>query len=250
MNWEKELRLPFPLTWLKMDNTYKLILVEDDASLGYLLSEYLGMKGFTVSWAKDAKDALLKVNANVFDLAILDVMLPDMDGFELSQKIKSVNPQLPFLFLTARSLKIDVLKGFSLGAVDYLKKPIDEEELVVRIHALLSRLSSQPQDEQESTYKIGEYMLDTDRFELKYKDEEIKLTGKEFDLLSLLAMNLNQLCTHKEILTTIWDKNDYFNKKSLNVFISHLRKHLAKDSRISIVNVNRRGFMLRVEEKK
>ncbi|KAB7530509.1 response regulator [Flagellimonas olearia] len=234
-----------------MDNTYKLILVEDDASLGYLLSEYLGMKGFTVSWAKDAKDALLKVNANVFDLAVLDVMLPDMDGFELSQKIKSINPQLPFIFLTARSLKIDVLKGFSLGAVDYLKKPIDEEELVVRIHALLSRLSStQPEEGQVSSYQIGDYTLDTDRFSLRYKDEEIKLTGKEFDLLSLLAINMNQLCTHKEILTTIWDKNDYFNKKSLNVFISHLRKHLAKDSRISIVNVNRRGFMLRVEESK
>jgi DNA-binding response OmpR family regulator len=234
-----------------MDNTYKLILVEDDASLGYLLSEYLGMKGFAVSWAKDAKDALLKVNANVFDLAILDVMLPDMDGFELSQKIKSINPQLPFIFLTARSLKIDVLKGFSLGAVDYLKKPIDEEELVVRIHALLSRLSNtQPEEGQVSSYQIGDYILDTDRFGLKYKDEEIKLTGKEFDLLSLLAVNMNQLCTHKEILTTIWDKNDYFNKKSLNVFISHLRKHLSKDSRISIVNVNRRGFMLRVEERK
>ncbi|MCR9263375.1 MAG: response regulator transcription factor [Flavobacteriaceae bacterium] len=234
-----------------MDNTYKLILVEDDASLGYLLSEYLGMKGFAVSWAKDAKDALLKVNANVFDLAILDVMLPDMDGFELSQKIKSINPQLPFIFLTARSLKIDVLKGFSLGAVDYLKKPIDEEELVVRIHALLSRLSNtQPEEGQVSSYQIGDYILDTDRFGLRYKDEEIKLTGKEFDLLSLLAVNMNQLCTHKEILTTIWDKNDYFNKKSLNVFISHLRKHLSKDSRISIVNVNRRGFMLRVEERK
>lgn len=234
-----------------MDNTYKLILVEDDASLGYLLSEYLGMKGFTVSWAKDAKDALLKVNANVFDLAVLDVMLPDMDGFELSQKIKSINPQLPFIFLTARSLKIDVLKGFSLGAVDYLKKPIDEEELVVRIHALLSRLSiTQPEEGQVSSYQIGDYTLDTDRFSLRYKDEEIKLTGKEFDLLSLLAVNMNQLCTHKEILTTIWDKNDYFNKKSLNVFISHLRKHLGKDPRISIVNVNRRGFMLRVEERK
>ncbi|MCR9227812.1 MAG: response regulator, partial [Flavobacteriaceae bacterium] len=115
-----------------MDKKYKLILVEDDNALGYLLSEYLGMKGFMVTWAKDASQAILKTKTNVFDLAILDVMLPDMDGFELSQKIKGINPELPFIFLTARSLKIDVLKGFSLGAVDYLKKPIDEEELVVR----------------------------------------------------------------------------------------------------------------------
>ncbi|NDV42658.1 response regulator transcription factor [Flagellimonas sediminis] len=233
-----------------MDKKYKLLLVEDDTSLGYLLSEYLGMKGFMVTWAKNAQDGLVKTETNVFDLAILDVMLPDMDGFELSQKIKTINPELPFLFLTARSLKIDVLKGFSLGAVDYLKKPIDEEELVVRINALLTRLVTDPEEEpQVSIYKIGDYDLNTDNFELRFKGEPIKLTGKEFDLLTLLAMNQNQLVTHKEILTTIWDKNDYFNKKSLNVFVSHLRKHLAKDSKISIVNVNRRGFMLRVEEK-
>ncbi len=233
-----------------MDRKYNLILVEDDASLGYLLSEYLGMKGFVVTWAKNAQDALLKTETNVFDLAILDVMLPDMDGFELSQKIKGINPDLPFIFLTARSLKIDVLKGFSLGAVDYLKKPIDEEELVVRINALLARLVTETDEEpQLSQYQIGDYTLNTENFELRYKGEIVKLTGKEFDLLALLAMNQNQLCAHKEILTTIWDKNDYFNKKSLNVFISHLRKHLGKDPRISIVNVNRRGFMLRVEEK-
>ncbi|WP_318308129.1 response regulator transcription factor [Flagellimonas crocea] len=233
-----------------MDKKFKLILVEDDNALGYLLSEYLGMKGFTVTWAKDAKEAIIKTKTNVFDLAILDVMLPDMDGFELSQKIKSINPELPFIFLTARSLKIDVLKGFSLGAVDYLKKPIDEEELVVRINALLSRLVSDREEEEHvSQYQIGDYVLNMDNFELNYKGTPIKLTGKEFDLLALLAKNKNQLCTHKEILTTIWDKNDYFNKKSLNVFISHLRKHLGKDPRLSIVNVSRRGFMLREEDK-
>ncbi|RIV46035.1 response regulator transcription factor [Flagellimonas pelagia] len=232
-----------------MDRKYKLILVEDDTSLGYLLSEYLGMKGFMVTWAKNAQEALVKTETNVFDLAILDVMLPDMDGFELSQKIKNINPDLPFIFLTARSLKIDVLKGFSLGAVDYLKKPIDEEELVVRINALLARLVVDSEVEQQAAeYEIGDYSLNTENFELRYRGELIKLTGKEFDLLTLLAMNQNQLCTHKEILTTIWDKNDYFNKKSLNVFVSHLRKHLSKDPKVSIVNVNRRGFMLRVEE--
>ncbi|WP_127019314.1 response regulator transcription factor [Flagellimonas beolgyonensis] len=232
-----------------MDKKYRLILVEDDPSLGYLLSEYLGMKDFDVTWTKDGQSALAKMESNVFDLAILDVMLPDMDGFELSQKIKALNPNLPFLFLTARSLKIDVLKGFAMGAVDYLKKPIDEEELVVRVNALLSRLVAEEKEEEiAQNYQIGDYTLNTENFELRYKNQPIKLTGKEFDLLALLAKNQNQLCPHKEILTTIWDKNDYFNKKSLNVFVSHLRKHLSKDSRISIVNVNRRGFMLRVEE--
>lgn len=232
-----------------MDKNYRLILVEDDPSLGYLLSEYLGMKDFDVTWTKDGQSALSKMESNVFDLAILDVMLPDMDGFELSQKIKALNPDLPFLFLTARSLKIDVLKGFAMGAVDYLKKPIDEEELVVRVNALLSRLVAEEKEEEiAQNYQIGDYTLNTENFELRYKNQPIKLTGKEFDLLALLAKNQNQLCPHKEILTTIWDKNDYFNKKSLNVFVSHLRKHLSKDPRISIVNVNRRGFMLRVEE--
>ncbi|BDW93832.1 response regulator transcription factor [Muricauda ruestringensis] len=232
-----------------MDRMYKLLLVEDDNALGYLLSEYLGMKGFAVSWAKNAEEGVQKTKTNVFDLAILDVMLPDMDGFELSQKIKSINPELPFIFLTAKSLKIDVLKGFSLGAVDYLKKPIDEEELVVRINALLARLVADKVEEPHvSQYIIGDYLLNMDNFELNYKGESIKLTAKEFDLLALLAKNKNQLCTHKEILTTVWDKNDYFNKKSLNVFVSHLRKHLGKDPRLSIVNVSRRGFMLRESE--
>ncbi|NYJ28058.1 response regulator transcription factor [Allomuricauda sp. ARW1Y1] len=231
-----------------MEKKYKLILVEDDNSLGYLLSEYLGMKGFAVTWAKDASEAIQKTKTNLFDLAILDVMLPDMDGFELSQKIKGINPNLPFIFLTARSMKIDVLKGFSLGAVDYLKKPIDEEELVVRINALLARLVNPENEEvQVSQYEIGDYILNMENFELSFKGQPIKLTGKEFDLLALLAKNKNQLCTHKEILTTVWDKNDYFNKKSLNVFISHLRKHLSQDPKLSIVNVSRRGFMLRVE---
>lgn len=231
-----------------MEKKYKLILVEDDNSLGYLLSEYLGMKGFAVTWAKDASEAIQKTKTNLFDLAILDVMLPDMDGFELSQKIKAINPNLPFIFLTARSMKIDVLKGFSLGAVDYLKKPIDEEELVVRINALLARLVNPENEEvQVSQYEMGDYILNMENFELSFKGQPIKLTGKEFDLLALLAKNKNQLCTHKEILTTVWDKNDYFNKKSLNVFISHLRKHLSQDPKLSIVNVSRRGFMLRVE---
>jgi len=229
---------------------YKLILVEDDSSLGYLLSEYLGMKGFEITWSKNGSDALVNIDKNLYDLAILDLMLPDMDGFELSKKIKILHPALPFLFLTARSMKIDVLKGFSLGAVDYLKKPIDEEELIVRITALLSRMNAAKTNEERTTaYKIGLYSLHTETRDLTFGDISVELTGKEFDLLFFLTLKKNQLCSHKEILTTIWDKNDYFNRKSLNVFISHLRKYLSHDPSISIVNVHRRGFILRTEEK-
>lgn len=224
-------------------------MVEDDASLGYLLSEYLGMKGFKITWSKNAKEALLNLQTNSYNLAILDVTLPDMDGFELSRKIKILNPELPFLFLTARSMKIDVLKGFSMGAVDYLKKPIDEEELVVRIQTLLSRLNSvNIEEDRPSRYKIGSYFLNVKNMNLTFGDENIALTVREFDLLFFLTQNKNQLCGHKEILTTIWDKNDYFNRKSLNVFISHLRKHLLRDPEISIINVHRRGFILRTNE--
>ncbi len=226
---------------------YKLILVEDDASLGYLLTEYLGLKHFDVTWKKSGSEALSYMQSNAYDLAILDVMLPDMDGFELAKKMKSICPELPFLFLTARSMKIDVLKGFSLGAVDYLKKPLDEEELVVRITTLLTRLAAVATDEFQGSYHtIGSYLLNVATMELSFGQDSIKLTGKECDLLVFLFLNRNQLCTHKEILTTIWDKNDYFNKKSLNVFISHLRKYLAHDKNINIANVHGRGFILQI----
>jgi len=228
---------------------YKLILVEDDASLGYLLSEYLGMKGFETIWAKNGKEALSLIEANSYHLVILDIMLPDMDGFELSKKITSLFEGLPFIFLTARSMKIDVLKGFSLGAVDYLKKPIDEEELVVRINTLLNRLNTKFIDESMSgNYEIGRYGLNTGTMELVYDGKTVKLTGKELNLLVFLVKNKNKLCRHKEILTTLWDKNDYFNKKSMNVFISHLRKHLRQDPNIKILNFHRRGFMLQIRE--
>ncbi|WP_422349531.1 response regulator transcription factor [Flagellimonas sp.] len=231
-----------------MKKRNKLLLVEDDPNLGYLLSEYLEMKDFEVVWAKNGTEALTILDAYTFDLAILDVMLPDTDGFELARNLKNVVPELPFLFLTAKSLKVDVLKGFVAGAVDYLKKPIDEEELVVRIETLLSRLvQAKGSAPLHPIYNIGAYTLDTKNQELHFEKEIITLTGKEYELLIYLYQNRNQLCTHKEILTIVWDKNDYFNKKSLSVFISRLRHHLGKDSKVQIENVHRRGFVLRIE---
>ncbi len=230
-------------------NKKKIILVEDDATLGYLLSEYLIMNGFDLFWAKTGVDCLKALKQNTYDLAILDIMLPDLDGFSLARNIDNLYPNLPFIFLTARSLKIDVLKGFSVGAVDYLKKPIDEEELVVRIKALLSRLDKtvQSQEEQE-IYHIGDYDFNALNQELIYNEEIINLTNRESQLLHHLVIHKNNLCTHKDILTQIWGKNDYFNKKSLNVFITHLRKYLGNDSRIKLENVHNRGFILKIED--
>ncbi|MCG2459548.1 response regulator transcription factor [Flavobacteriaceae bacterium F89] len=232
-----------------MADKNKILLVEDDTSLGYLLSEYLKMKGFDVHWAKNGLEGLEILNAQTVDLAILDVMMPDMDGFTLAGKIQSQYPQIPFIFLTARSLKIDVLKGFSLGAVDYLKKPIDEEELVVRIRSLLSRLSGGPgkEDQDKIIYKVGAYTLFTDKQELHFRDEIIRLTGRENELLAYLIAHENELCSHKDILIQLWGKNDYFNQKSLNVFVSHLRKYLGRDPSLSIENIHRKGFILKTE---
>lgn len=179
-------------------------------------------------------------------------MMPEMDGFTLAKKIRHKYNETPFLFLTARSMKIDVLKGFSLGAVDYLKKPIDEEELVVRLNNLLERLSigqRQNTTKVEDEVEIGDYHFSIVLHELKHKDGGIqKLTQRESDVLSLLVQHKNELCSHKEILNSLWGKSDFFSKKSLNVFVSHLRKYLSKDERIRIENQHGQGFVLRINE--
>ena len=226
----------------------KLLLVEDDPTLGYLLSEYLQMNGFEVVWAKTGALGLETLDQHLFDLAILDVSLPDMDGFRVVSKIKENTVQLPFIFLTARALKVDVLKGFALGAVDYLKKPIDEEELVVRIKNLINRL---PQEQeapvQERVLQLGKYTLNKETQELSIEEYTQKLTNRELDLLVYLIQHKNELCTHKAILLKLWGANDYFNKKSLNVFVSHLRKYLQEDPSLSIENIHRKGFILKEE---
>jgi len=224
-------------------DTYRLLLVEDDESLGYVLNEYLKMKNFSVLWVKNGKDALSVLSEKPFDLCILDVMMPDMDGFQLAEKINEKNISIPFLFLTARSLKIDLLKGYSLGAIDYIRKPVDEEELVVRLNSLLKMLKRNNQTKEES-YRVGKYSFSPSTYELKINDERRHLTARESDLLLFLLKNKNNITRHNDILNTLWGKNDYFNRKSLNVFISHLRQYLSKDTSIKIDNIHNQGFIL------
>lgn len=229
-----------------MHNNYRLILVEDDTSLGYLLTEYLRMKNFNVDWEKNGVSALKKMEESNYDLAILDVMMPEMDGFTLAQHMADKFPEIPFLFLTAKSLKVDVLKGFYIGAIDYLKKPIDEEELVIRIETLLNRLDKKTvQKTAQTDFNIGGYTFNALNQELCYGNEVIKLTAKESDLLKYLVQRKDTLCTHKDVLIALWGKNDYFNRKSLNVFITHLRKYLEKDAQIKIENVHSKGYIFR-----
>ena len=231
-----------------MGNTNRLLLVEDEESLGYLLSEYLGMKGFMVTWAKNGEEALKLMERTAFDLAILDVMMPKMDGFAIAERMRMNGSELPFLFLTSRALKIDVLKGFSLGAIDFLKKPIDEEELVVRITTILSRLAPRDTTETKEFFEIGKYQVDGKNQKLIFEGDFITMTTRETELLKLLASNQNNLCTHKDILLKLWGDNDYFNRKSLNVFITRLRNYLKEDKGVKIENVHGKGFILRVQD--
>ena len=224
---------------------YSILLVEDDPSVGYLLTEYLKMKGLNIHWVQNGLLALEALESQSFDLAIADIMMPGLDGFAFAEKIRNSGLQLPFIFLTARSMKVDVLKGFSLGAIDYLKKPIDEEELLVRIHAHLSRLTEDAPKRSPELMSIGAYRLDPVNQTLHIGDQSRSLTTREKDLLLYLAQHANQLCSHKTLLTQFWGKNDYFNRKSLNVFITKLRSYLAEDPNIRIDNVHNQGFVLR-----
>lgn len=222
----------------------KILLVEDDASLGYLLSEYLKFKGFDVDWRKNGVDGLKEIQRTSYDLCIFDVMMPQMDGFELASKTKIDNPNLPFIFLTAKSLKIDVLKGLSLGAEDYIKKPVDEEELVLRIQIALRR--SRNSVINSDKVLLGKYQFDRKNQQLITPTQTIQLTSRENELLAFFVKNQSVLCYRKEILKQIWGNADYFNRKSMDVFISKLRRYFAEDEAIQIKNVHGKGFIFDV----
>lgn len=231
-------------------NKYNLLLVEDDESLGYVLSEYLKMNDFNISWVKNGKSGLNLLAKQAYDLCILDIMMPEMDGFELARKINERKLNIPFLFLTARSLKIDVLKGFALGAADYIRKPIDEEELVIRLKKLLQLITNKKEDKQEEKeyISIGKYKLYLNSYILNYNKTDKHLTVREFELLHLLIKNKNVICQHQEILSRIWGNENAINKKSLNVFITRLRKYLSNDSSIKIENIHNKGFILSIKK--
>lgn len=225
---------------------YKVLLVEDNENLGYMLKEYLAMKNFHIDWVTSGSSAKNFLKSNKPNLIILDVGLPDIDGFQLAQWIKTECSSLPFLFLTARVLKIDVLKGFNLGAEDYIKKPIDEEELVMRMMAILNRTSKEPVIP-TSNLNIGRYHFNKNTRILSSQNGERRLTAMESKLLVMLSQKLNQVVERSLLLNEIWGNDDYFSRKSMDVFISRLRKYLAEDQNIKLLNVHNTGFILNVE---
>ncbi|MDF7817476.1 response regulator transcription factor [Runella sp. MFBS21] len=224
----------------------KILLVEDDLSMGFLLSEFLEDNGFEVKLCRDGESGLAALQRNNFDLCILDVMMPKMDGFALAQQCQAHTPSPPFLFLTARSLKDDKLKGFELGAEDYITKPFDEDELLCRIKVLLRRQIARSAIPTQQYFTLGAYTFNYARQELSFGTETWRLTETENEVLKLLCQHQNQILRRDEAVEQIYGKKDYFLGRSFDVFISKLRKMLQHDSRISIDNVFRVGFILNI----
>lgn len=226
----------------------KVLLVEDDLSLGFLLSEFLESEGFEVKLCRDGESGLATFRRAPFDICILDVMMPKMDGFSLARQIRLENPNIPFLFLSARSLKDDKLKGFGLGAEDYVTKPFEESELLCRIRVILRRQSESMNPVPQQQFMLGDYLFDYARQKLVWKDQSWRMTEKENEVLRLLCLHQNRILRRDDAVEKIYGKRDYFLGRSFDVFISKLRKLLQHDPRINIENVFRVGFILNVRE--
>lgn len=228
------------------EETVRVFLCEDDENLGPLLSEFLNAKGYETNLYPDGEAGFkaFEKNPENWDICVLDVMMPKMDGFELAERIRDINPDVPLIFLTAKTLSEDVEQGFKLGADDYLKKPFNTAELTMRIDAVLRRVQGK-KPEAVAFYSIGDYVFDTQRQLLTYKDEEPKkLTTKETDLLTLLCMHANDLMERSYALKTIWGEDSYFNARSMDVYITKLRKHLSQDPEVEIQNKHGKGYKL------
>jgi DNA-binding response OmpR family regulator len=218
----------------------KILIAEDDRDFGNILTQYVTISGFEVTLGSDGKEAWELFNQNKFDICVLDVMMPEMDGFTLAVKIKEIHPETPIIFLTAKSLKEDIVRGLKIGADDYITKPFDPEVLILRINNILRRAYSSSNDE----FKISRTMLKYNTLELISGDTKEKLTLKEAQLLKYFIINKNKILAREDILTEIWGEDDYFLGRSMDVFISRLRKYVSEDKNIDIRTVRGTGFIL------
>jgi len=224
----------------------KILLVEDDESFGYILKEYLEIHDFSVTWVQDGETGLKTYQQEVFNLCILDVMMPLKDGFTLAKEIQEHDPEVPFIFLTAKSLRVDKLKGFRLGCDDFVVKPIDEELFIARVKAIIKRSGDGGTIQQQLTYRIGQYLFDPMNQTLILDETIQRLTTKEAKLLQLLCEKKNQVLDRNKALKMVWGESDFFNRKSMDVFIHKLRKYLEDDASVKITNVHGKGFVLEV----
>lgn len=221
---------------------HKILLAEDDSNLGVLLCEYLQAKDYSADLAHDGEEAYNMFINDKYDLCIFDVMMPKKDGFTLAKEVRMANVEVPIIFLTARNVKEDILQGFKIGADDYLTKPFSMEELTMRIEAILRRTSGE--SPVLDTYKLGRFKFDTQKQQLIDGENVIKLTTKESELLKLLCSNANKVLERNVALKTIWVDDNYFNARSMDVYITKLRKHLKDDPSVEIINVHGKGYKL------
>jgi DNA-binding response OmpR family regulator len=225
-------------------NNIRILLAEDDSNLGILLRNYLMAKSYETTLFVNGIQALEAFSKDVFNLCILDIMMPEMDGLSLAKEIRLTSPEIPIIFLTAKNQKEDIIEGFKSGADDYITKPFSMEELLYRIEAILRRTSNTSGNKKEESYVIGGYSFHALKQLLIYRDQPIKLTTKESELLELLCRHKNEILERNFALKTIWIDDNYFNARSMDVYITRLRKYLRKDPDVKIANVHGRGYKL------
>ncbi len=230
----------------------KILLVEDDPNFGLILRDYLNLNDFDVTLAKNGMEGFEKFKKDTFDLCILDVMMPYKDGYTLAKEIREKNKEVPIIFLTAKSMKEDVLKGYKVGADDYLNKPFDSDVLLMKIRAIILRKSSESKtDLTKFEFTIGGFHLNSKLRFLTFKNEEpIKLSPKENELLKMLAVHENDLMPRELALTKIWRDDNYFTSRSMDVYIAKLRKYMKLDENVEILNIHGEGFRLVIKNKK
>jgi len=225
-----------------------LLYVEDDETLSFVTKDNLELEGYKVTHCPDGKTALATIKKQDFDLCLLDVMLPGIDGFEIAKAIRKTNQTIPILFLTAKSLKEDRIHGLKIGGDDYITKPFSIEELLLKIEIFLRRKNVIATPQEEVVLQLGEYVFDYNNLELSIAEQEKRLTQREADLLKYFSDHRNRVLKRSEILTSIWGEDDYFLGRSLDVFISRLRKYLNKDNRLKIENIHGVGFQFKCLE--
>ncbi len=227
----------------------RIFMVEDDRNFGTVLKSYMEINGFTVTWVMDGKDAMREFRNGEFDICILDVMLPNIDGFSIARDIREMDKSIPLIFLTAKTLKEDILEGFNIGADDYITKPFDSEILILKIKAILNRHSEAMNEAEPREFVVGGVNFDADYRKLTFPDNTvIQLSPKESDLLRMLCVEKNKILPREKALKTIWGDNNYFTTRSMDVYITKLRKYFKKVPGVAIVNIHGSGYQLRIKE--
>lgn len=225
----------------------KILLAEDDFDFAHVLKQYLELYHYEVIWAEDGEIALDLFKNQCFDICVFDVMMPKLDGFSLAEKISRINPEIPFIFLTAKKLKEDKIIGLKLGADDYIVKPFEAEELILRLQNILKRSRQKDLSTEKAEIQIGLYLFDTKRLTLKLNDKNHQLTEKEAALIHYFYLHKNQLLKREEILKDIWGNDDFFSGRSMDVYISKIRKYFKEDATISIESIRNIGIEFKAE---